>query len=438
MSRLCEEPNRTTNDTDYVQQVVEYARPRAISYKEIIECSEADQEINKVRDGLYNQNWDESVKNYKLCAEEFCFYEDILLRGNRIVIPQDLRKRVLDAAHEGHPGIVAMKGRLRSKVWWPRIDTDVERLVKSCKGCTLVGLPNAPAPMKRRELPAAPWIDIAMDLLGPLPSGDYLLVVIDYYSRYKEIKITRTITSLQILNILKEMFSRLGYPISITADNGRQFVSEELKSFCKECNIILFNTVPYWPQMNGEVERQNRDIVKRLKISKTEGKDLKTALYEYLMMYNSTPHSVTGKTPSELFFNRKNRDKIPMLKAWIEREEDSEVRDRDKIQKEKGKEYGDRKRRAQETELETGDKVYIKEIEKNKLTANFNPTPHVVETSVGGDVTVRNEETGKSLRRNIMHLKKVEGVWKNVTHNQNPNNAKEDESTTDQSSNKSD
>jgi hypothetical protein len=47
----------------------------------------------------------------------------------------------------------------------------------------------------------------------------------------------------------------------------------------------------------------------------------------------------------------------------------------------------------------------------NKLTPNCKPTPHVVEQAKGGDVVVRNEETGQMLRRNVLHLKKVEGKW---------------------------
>jgi len=39
----------------------------------------------------------------------------------------------------------------------------------------------------------APWVDVAMDFLGPLPNSDYLFVMVDYYNRYKEIKIMRTI-----------------------------------------------------------------------------------------------------------------------------------------------------------------------------------------------------------------------------------------------------
>lgn len=126
--------------------------------------------------------------------------------------------------------------------------------------------------MERRELPEAQWTDVAIDLLGPLPSNNYLFVIVDYYSRYKEVKFIKTITSTQIIGLLKEVFSRLGYSISITADNGKLFVSEEFKSFCQEGNITLFNTVPYWPQQNGEVERQNWDILKRLKISHIEEK----------------------------------------------------------------------------------------------------------------------------------------------------------------------
>lgn len=417
LSRLCKLTNSSSDSEDtHVCQIVNYARPQAISMSDIIKTSETDKEICDVRKGLYQNDWSDSVRGYKIFENELCFFENILLRGNKIVIPHLLRKAVLDAAHEGHPGIVAMKGRVRSKVWWPRIDKDVENLVKSCKGCTLVALPNPPVPMKRRELPLGPWVDVAMDLLGPLPSNDYLLVLIDYYSRYKEVKMTKVITSAQIIKILKEIFSRLGYPVSITADNGKQFVSEEFREYCRECNIRLYNTVPYWPQMNGEVERQNRDILKRLRISQIERKDTKECLYEYLMMYNSTPHSVTGRTPSELFFQRQNRDKIPSLESTSEKINDSDVRDRDRIQKEIGKEFGDRKRKAVDSEIMEGDKVYVKNMEKtNKLTSNFNQTQYTVGSTNGGDCVVRNDETGQSYRRNIIHLKKVEGEWKAIT-----------------------
>lgn len=425
LSRLCVGNKKEKFDiTNHVNQIVEYARPVAVPLQDIERFSENDDEITKVKQGLYQQSWDPSVSSFKIFETELCFQDNVLLRGNKIVIPTKLRQRVLEAAHEGHPGIVAMKNRLRTKVWWPKMDKEAEQLVKHCKGCTLVSAPNPPNPMKRRELPVEPWVDIAMDLMGPLPSGEYIFVVIDYYSRYKEVKTSRNITSAEIIKMLKEMFSRLGFPRSITADNGKQFTSEEFKTYLQECGITLYSTIPYWPQQNGEVERQNRSILKRIKISQLERRNWKEELFNYLMMYNSTPNTTTGKTPSELFYRRQFRDKIPCVADIANKQsiDDSEVRDKDKKQKELGRIYSDHKRKATEHTLAEGDKVYVKTLVKeNKLTPNFSPASHTVTRAKSntGDVEIRNDLTGQQYRRNVVHLKKVEGQWKSVNRDEN-------------------
>lgn len=86
--------------------------------------------MQKVKTGIFQNNWDSDVSNFKIFNSELCFYKNILLRGNKIVIPTKLRQLILEAADEGHPGIVAMKQRLRTKVWWPKIDYDTEKFVK--------------------------------------------------------------------------------------------------------------------------------------------------------------------------------------------------------------------------------------------------------------------------------------------------------------------
>ena len=67
-------------------------------------------------------------KEYLPVRGELSAIGKLLLPGTRIVIPKQLRCQVLELAHEGHPGIVAMKQRLRTKVWWPGIDKEVESL----------------------------------------------------------------------------------------------------------------------------------------------------------------------------------------------------------------------------------------------------------------------------------------------------------------------
>lgn len=422
ISRLCKSNQLVPFDSEnYLNSIVEYSRPVAVPLNEIDSASATDAEITDLKNGVFYNKWDESVTAYKPFQTEICFHGNIALRANKLIIPKKLRDRVLESAHLGHPGIVAMKTRLRTKVWWPKIDRDAENRVKACKACTLVSAPNPPHPIKRRVLPAEPWIDVAIDFLGPLPSNDYLLVLVDYFSRYKEIKVMKNITAAETINALKEIFSRLGYPVTMTCDNGNQFTSDNFRAFCKECGITLNNTIPYFPQMNGEVERQNRDVLKRLRISQLEKKEWKNELLEYMIMYNSTPHTTTGKTPAELFFRRQFRDKIPVAADIENKIIDSEVRDRDKEKKDKGKEYADMKRKAEDSNLEIGEKVYIKNmVRENKLTPNFNPETHTVTDVHGGDVKVRNDLTGKEYRRNVIHLKRVENNnWKVIDQNEN-------------------
>ena len=248
-------------------------------------------------------------------------YNDILLRGSRIIIPSVLRNHVLKLAHEGHPGIVSMKQRLRSKVWWPGMDKQVERFVRTCHGCQVVALPNHPPPMKRRHLPDGPWKEIAIDIMGPLPSKHYLFVIVDYFSRFYEVDVLNNIEAKTIIKSLKKIFARFGNPVSITSDNGRQFISAEYKHFCEENDIKIFNITPLWPQANGEVERQNRSILKRLKIAQASNVDWEEELLKYLSMYRNTPHTVTGVSPAGLLFGRKLRDKLPLLTEDIYNEE---------------------------------------------------------------------------------------------------------------------
>ena len=78
-------------------------------------------------------------------------------------------------------------------------------------------------------------------------------------------------------------------------------------------------------------------------------------------MYNSTPHSVTGKKPSEFFFRRLFRKKLPSTVYLENLEFNQQTRDTDQIQKEKGKEYGDSKQNANKgINVKIGDKVYEK------------------------------------------------------------------------------
>lgn len=391
----------------YVDWIVSHAEPKALKLNEIEDETVKDESIQAVKRALSSNKWeDDASKPFKAFAIELCFAGNILLRGTKIVIPEKLRTRILELAHEGHPGMTKMKQRLRSKVWWPKIDPQTETFVKQCRGCALVAAPSKPEPMIRKKLPSEPWLHLAMDLCGPLPSGHNLLVIVDYYSRFIEVEVMTKTDSAEIIKRLDVIFARFGLPVSMTVDNGRQFVSEEFKRYCETNNIQMVNTIPYWPQQNGEVERQNRSILKALVISQSTKTDWRVELQKYLMAYRSTPHTVTGASPAMLMFGREMKDKLPNIHQPTEM--DGEIRDRDMEKKLKGKEYGDSRRGARQNDIEEGDKVLAKrQIKENKLQSVFEPTEYVVLKRDGAEVTIESTETGKLYRRNVAHLQKI-------------------------------
>ena len=147
-----------------------------------------------------------------------------------------------------------MKRKLRSKVWWPGIDKEVEKFCQTCHSCQIVGKPQLPEPMKSTELPQGPWQHISVDLMTPsLPSGHTLLVVVDY-SRYLEVDFLNSTTTGKVIASLKKIFLIHGLPKEITTDNGPQFSSKDFADYLEMQGIKHRKVTPLWPQANGEVE----------------------------------------------------------------------------------------------------------------------------------------------------------------------------------------
>lgn len=125
-------------------------------------------------------------------------------------------------------------------------------------------------------------------------------------------------------------------------------------------------------------------------------------------MYYTSPHSVTGKTPTELCYGRTIRSKIPSLKDLETAPSRSEVIDRDQQSKKKGEESENIKRGAKDSDLKVGDTVLMKNlVPANKLTPNFSPSECLVLGKDGSRVTVQDKESHKTYQRNVVHLKKV-------------------------------
>ena len=207
-----------------------------------------------------------------------------------------------------------------------------------------------------------------------------------------------------MIEALTPIFTRYGYPFSLKSDNAPQFVSEELENFLATHGIQHRKSPSLWPQANGEVERQNRTLLKSLKVTEAEGKKWKDELDKFLLAHRTTHHSSTGATPAFLMFGRELKTKLPELcpnKSVL----DESMRDRDWNQKLAGKMYGDRQRHAVDNSITPGDKLLLKNTEQSgKLGANFEPSPYTVQTKEGQELTLKSTD-GTMQQRNRSFVK---------------------------------
>ena len=109
------------------------------------------------------------------------------------------------------------------------MDSDAEKLCRSCHPCQMVAGYQSPEPMQRVEPPSGPWQDLAVDFLGPFPGGESILVVVDYYSRFFEVVVMKSTKSHDVIRALNPIFARYGYPFSLKSDNGPQLCQRSLK-----------------------------------------------------------------------------------------------------------------------------------------------------------------------------------------------------------------
>ena len=171
-------------------------------------------------------------------------------------------------------------------------------------------------------------------------------MVVDYFSRFLEVAILKSTTSAKIIEALSPIFARFDVPFSLRTDNGPPFVSEEFETFLCTHGVEHRRSTKLWPQVNGEVERQNRSLLRCLQTAHLEKKNWRSELVSWLSTYRSTPQVTTGAILFSLMFGREMRSKLPELRRESVNVSREEARDKDWSKKLKGQEYADDKRGA--------------------------------------------------------------------------------------------
>ena len=288
----------------------------------------------------------------------------------------------------------------------------VVAIVGPCVACQATVNTPSQEPVKPTQLSRGPWENLAVDYYGPLPSGDYVLVVIDEYSRFADIDFTTSTSAKATIPKLDRIFSSYGIPLQRKSDNGAPFNSEMFTNYCKFMGIEHHTITPLHPRANGLVENFNRMVNKVIRTSTIERKCWKQELYKFLRNYRATPHVTTGKYPADLLFQtRPYRVRLPELSSF--QTDDSEIRERDAKKKSQAKQYADRKRYVQTSNIQVGDAVLVRNKKKGKLEPKYDPQPYTVVVKKGTMVTASRNNPRHIITRNTSFFKRLKTKGKN-------------------------
>jgi ribonuclease HI/transposase InsO family protein len=195
----------------------------------------------------------------------------ILQRCISVTEGQELLQEIHSGACGHHAAPRALVGNaFRQGFYWPTAVADATRIVRSCPGCQFYTRQTHLPAQALQTIPITwPFAVWGLDLVGPLqkaPGGfSHLLVAIDKFSKWIEVRPITSIRSEQAVAFFTNIIHRFGVPNSIITDNGTQFTGKKFLDFCEDHHIRVDWAAKAHPMTNGQVERANGMLLQGLK-----------------------------------------------------------------------------------------------------------------------------------------------------------------------------
>ncbi|GKE71517.1 reverse transcriptase domain-containing protein [Tanacetum coccineum] len=218
---------------------------------------------------------------------------------------------ILVMQHTRRPKIRDGEGS-KIRILLATMHADARKLIRECNSCQ-VHHPVPRNPQQNLTLITSPWpfYKWGIDIAGPFPEGPskvkFLIVAIDYFTKWIESKPVATITGAQIKKFVWDnIVCRFGLPGEIISDNGKQFMDNPFKYWCEKLCIRQCFAFIKHPQANGLVERANRRLGEGIKARLDErSKNWMEEISHVLWAHRTMIKSSNGETSFSLTYGTK-------------------------------------------------------------------------------------------------------------------------------------
>src|ERR1051325_1046501 len=208
----------------------------------------------------------------------------------------------------GHFSVDKMFDKIKSRYYWPQMYESIRQYVQTCDACQRRGKNRNKQYLN--PIPAySPFYQIGIDIVGPLPKttqeNKYIVVAIDYLTKWPEARALRQATAEEVsLFIYEDIICRHGCPSKILSDRGTHFNNKMIQELMQKFEIKHLFSTPYHPQTNGLVERFNRTLCESLAKLGQGSDDWDLFIAPTLFAYRTSKNATTKMEPFYLVYGR--------------------------------------------------------------------------------------------------------------------------------------
>ncbi|GJV86948.1 reverse transcriptase domain-containing protein [Tanacetum coccineum] len=253
-----------------------------------------------------DEPWYADFVNYIVGKEPYAFKlcEDNIMR---ICVAGSETLEILAHCHSGptgghHSANITAKKVYESGFYWPSVFKDANEYVRRCDACQRSGNISSRNEMPQNNIQVCEVFDVwGLDFMGPFPQSrgnKYILVVVDYVSKWVEAQALPTNDARVVVKFLRSLFARFGVPKALISDRGTHFCNSQLEKALQRYGVTHKLSTAYHPQSNRQTEVINRAIKRILERSvgynpKDWLKKLNDVLWAFRTAYK-TPNGCTS------------------------------------------------------------------------------------------------------------------------------------------------
>ena len=210
-----------------------------LDLKTLIAKSATDAELDRVRNAMRKNAKNTSPEAYRTTFEKLSNKWGLTFNDDRVIVANELRKKLLETLHFGHAGSSKMAAEVKI-FWWPHMQKEIEEKAKNCVAFIASGknLKYRKREFGKLKTLTEPGQEIQIDFSGKLTNeklnGEYqILIAVDRFSKWPTAKICISAETKEILNFLNQNFNLYGLPEKIKTEKGGAFISKGYKEFCE-------------------------------------------------------------------------------------------------------------------------------------------------------------------------------------------------------------